>query len=67
MFTLKQELGLKYNVMNLQVGLVNMWEMKAGQFMMICVTNKEEHNAVSEELGVIQNNYVWDTTNSTIQ
>ena len=60
-YTFKQQIGVAYNLANVQCALTTMWQTTKNCFMMCTITNKGE-NEKNKDMGVIQNNYICDTT-----
>ena len=65
-YRFKQEIGLPYNLANVQCALNTMWETTRDCFMLVCIINKNEEHK-NKELGVIQNNYIMDVKTGVIR
>ena len=58
--------GVPYGLDRFEMAINTMWEVRRGQFMLVCISNKTENNSLNKD-GVINNNYVVDVTAETIR
>jgi hypothetical protein len=49
-----------------QVAINTMWETTKNCFMLVCISNKTDDQK-NKELGVVQNNYIFDTKAKTVR
>lgn len=65
-YKVKNTAGLPYGLDHFEMAITTMWEMRRGQFMLVCISNKTENNATNKD-GIINNNFVVDAKTETIR
>lgn len=65
-FKYKNEIGVPYNMNKVECAINTIWEMRNNVFLLSCISNKTEVNAVNKD-GAVNNNFIVDTKTSTVR
>lgn len=65
-YHIRNTIGEPYGLNKVEMAITSLWETRRGQFLLVCVSNKTESQAINKE-GVINNNFVMDVTTGTVR
>lgn len=66
-YRLKNEVGAAYNYhQEVQVALVNAWEVEPGSFCLVCNSEKTSLG-LKNSVGSVNNNFIWNVNSNEIR